>query len=108
MQGPAYFYVDGERCGGDLEFRIVTPPFLGYLTALRKRLYVSMTNFPQCYRLVYVRRDDGITDSVPATVSIALFPQSSNTKHVACAGTLATDPSLPKSSIRTAPPTPQP
>jgi alpha-tubulin suppressor-like RCC1 family protein len=69
-----------------LTYRIVMPPSLGYLTGAPPNvLYISTTNFLTTVtdRFTFVA-NDGYTDSLPATVTLLLFPpgQSSNTLPV--------------------------
>ncbi len=65
-----------------LTYQIVTPPSLGFLTGAPPNvLYISTTNFSTTVtdRFSFVA-NDGYTDSLPATVTLLLFPtaQSSN------------------------------
>jgi alpha-tubulin suppressor-like RCC1 family protein len=79
--------------GDPLSYRVVTPPFLGYLTGAPPNvLYVSTTNFSTIVSdsFAFVA-NDGLTDSAPATVSITLFPQPSNTNTLPVVALIATD-----------------
>jgi large repetitive protein len=79
--------------GDPLSYRIVTPPFLGYLTGAPPNvLYVSTTNFSTIVTdsFAFVA-NDALTDSAPAAVSIALFPQMSNSNTLPVLSLISTD-----------------
>jgi alpha-tubulin suppressor-like RCC1 family protein len=80
--------------GDSLTYRIVTPPFLGYLTGAPPNvLYISTTNFSTIVTdsFTFVA-NDGVTDSTPATVSITLFPQPSSTNTLPVLALTIIDP----------------
>jgi alpha-tubulin suppressor-like RCC1 family protein len=76
-----------------LSYRLVTLPSLGTLTgAPPNLLYISTTNFSTIVTdsFMFVA-NDGLVDSAPATVSIALFPQMSNSNTLPVLSLITTD-----------------
>src|ERR1051326_2222419 len=94
-QGSSLFIVltASDADGDSLTYRIATPPSLGYLTGAPPNvLYVSTTNFSRVVTdsFTFVARD-GQTDSAPATISIALFPQTASSNASPVVSVVATD-----------------